>query len=98
MGSGKGGMDRTMTMPGEPPSYDPNEYYRILESVDGKFYPQRKRLFRWKNYDLGKKYDFIVAKFDTLFEAKEFLLKKIEEQEERTARFQGNKFIIHKVF
>lgn len=87
-----------MGMPDGPPVYDPNDFYRILETVDGHFYPQRKGIFRWKNYDHGDKYNYVVARFGSYNEALDFLNKKIDEEKIKTTRFKGKKCIIHKPF
>jgi len=83
---------------GEPPIYDLNDHYRILETIDGWYYPQYKGILRWKNYDFGKKHDYITARFTNYDAAEEFLKEKVEGEKIDIVKFKGKKCIAHKVF
>ena len=83
-------------MPGEPAIYDPNDHYRILESDDGYFFPQRKGCFGWKFYyrPPGK----FVERFANYNAAKKFLDDRRDEAKKKAIKFKGKRFLIHKPY
>jgi hypothetical protein len=84
--------------PGEPPVYDENHYYRIVQDPEHELYMiQYKKWFRWKTYTKDGHPTMPVI-FHSLKEAREGLLDRIKlEKQRRIKKYKGKEYIIHKV-